>query len=118
MVLQLLLSIRERRRILLDQLQAFQGQRMEPHVRPLTEPPGRLETEWVDALAGFEGKQTDSAADFAALDAGQDADRAEAVLVKDFSESAQDGLVGVRRDAIDDQLMPGDAKGEHRSVVE
>ena len=49
-------------------------------------------------------------ADLAALHAGKDADRAETVRVKRFGETAQDRLIRIGRDAVDDQLMPGHAE--------
>ena len=53
-----------------------------------------------------------------AVDAWQDADRTEMMLMQGFGESTQDRLAGIGGDAVDDQLMTRDAKGERRPALQ
>ena len=65
-MLQLLARIDSRGRVLLDQLEPFERQRVQPNVKPLIQASGRFESERTHAVPRFDGEQVNGAADLAA----------------------------------------------------
>jgi len=90
---------------------------MQLEVRPFGLLSAAFQAEWTSAF-GFAGERAKRIADFLRLDAAADADGADVMPVEPFRQSPQDGLIGVGRDAFDDQLTPGHAEGDHRPVLE
>ena len=51
---------------------------------------------------GLGGQRTQCLAQFLCVHAGHEADRADVMLVQGVRETTQDGLIGIRRHAVDD----------------
>ena len=67
---------------------------------------------------GLGGERVQRDAHFGRLEALEQADRTEMMAVEDFGKTTQHRVLGVGRDAFDDQLMPRDAKGNQGAIAQ
>ena len=65
---------------------------------------------------GFSRERPEGVADLGGLDAAHHADGAEVMAMQAFGQPPQDGLIGVGRHALDDQLPAGDAEGDRGAI--
>ena len=85
----------------------IEHERLQFDVRP-------LRNIWFEAqrpfTIGLSGQCTERLAKLVRIHAAHDADRADVMLVQGVRETTQDGLIGIRRHAVDDQLPARHAK--------
>ena len=101
-------------RTVADERQLVERQGMQPEMRPVGKA-ARAQAQRSFTL-GIGRQQPHRVADFDHFDATHDADRAQVMTMKAFSQAAQQRLIRVGGVALDDQLPPGDAKRDHRSI--
>ncbi len=92
-----------------DDPKTIEHERLQFDVRPLRDI--CLEPQW-PVTVGLCGQCTERLAKFQGVDAGHDADRADVMLVQRVRETTKDGLIGIGRDTIDDQLAARNAEGD------
>ncbi len=87
---------------------------MQPEMRPVLRQ-RRAQADGALAI-GISREEAQGAADFGDVDAVDEADGTEMMAMQAFGEPPQQRLIGIGRIAFDDQLTPGDAKGDERAI--
>jgi len=91
---------------------------MQPYMWPVGQPSGWGQAQRLNLRTDLRRQCIEGTADLADLDPRQDAHGAEVMAMQRLRETAQDRLVGVGRDAVDDQLVARDAECEGRAILE
>ncbi len=105
-------------RVLIKQLQLFKGQREEANMFPLLQHVGPLKSERLAAPANVNGHRRKRVSHLVSGDALQELHCAQVMAVQARRQVAQHGVVLVRRNAFDDQLLTRHTQREGRALVQ
>jgi hypothetical protein len=107
-----------RRRFVADDFEAIECERMQTQMWPIGQLSGRRKAEWPPSGVVLLGEGVQRGRDLIGFDARQNADRAEVMSMEVLCQAAEDGLIGIGGDAVDDQLIARHAERDRRPAFE
>ena len=101
-----------------DDFQPIERERMQAQMWPIGQLSRRRQAERSLLRVLLLGQRVQRGRDLIGIDARQNADRAEMMSMQVLCETAEDRLIGISRDAVDDQLVAGHAERDRGPAVE